>query len=279
VREPSEQLPPCLGAGPGTSRLCRGRPPLLSLSLSLFPSLNIREVPSSHPRSDHQRRWVFSWLRARRGRGGGDTRGGGRRRGGEVHAAAGARVRARDVRRHRAALQRHPVRRSGEHGAALPRSTRERNRAPARVLTRVACCPRPGLLGSFFLAPAGALPVPVLDWHTMKGFKGLNRQIFRVNGRPKQLYCRPRPAAQPLTVCAAHGPRGFLTARTWSWAPQARALAARDGVPAVAAAARARGGLRLRQRQVPGRATRCRGAGQRHQREPAAALPRAVRVP
>jgi hypothetical protein len=81
------------------------------------------------------------------------------------------------------------------------------------------CSPFRGLhvrrerLGPRFLSPtnweafcgAGALPVPVSD-RLRNDLKGLNRPISsgqsRIYCRPKQLYCRPRPAAHLLTICA-----------------------------------------------------------------------------
>jgi hypothetical protein len=50
-------------------------------------------------------------------------------------------------------------------------------------------------VGKLFEVPAGALPVPVPDG--LKSSLGLNRRIYC---RPKQLYCRPRPAAQLLPI-------------------------------------------------------------------------------
>jgi hypothetical protein len=66
-----------------------------------------------------------------------------------------------------------------------------------------------GLLGSLFVVPAGALPVPVSD-----SYKGLHRashrQIFsalsRIYCRPKRFYCRPRPAAQLLPISPVENP-------------------------------------------------------------------------
>ena len=50
-----------------------------------------------------------------------------------------------------------------------------------------------GAVGKIFVVPAGALPVPVSE------------RLYRLKTpnflRPKPFYCRPRPAAQLLTIC------------------------------------------------------------------------------
>jgi hypothetical protein len=55
-------------------------------------------------------------------------------------------------------------------------------------------------VGELCVVPAGALPVSVPD----SVYRGLNRQMFsgqsRNHCRPKQFYCRPRPAAQLLPI-------------------------------------------------------------------------------
>jgi hypothetical protein len=52
-------------------------------------------------------------------------------------------------------------------------------------------------VGKLFVVPAGALPVPVSD--RLYFGAGRNRQIFSGQSR---VYCRPRPAAQLLTMYA-----------------------------------------------------------------------------